>query len=103
MILKSGLYGRIAAILGAVTIAGAGYIVSALAEHVPGAAPLTAVHGPRLVIPIMNPMRGKKLFVSKGKVIYSFGNSFYRLFKLMWPLAPFRRNNNIPIQNIIFS
>ena len=66
MILKSGLYGRIAAILGAVTIAGAGYIVSALAEHVPGAAPLTAVHGPRLVIPIMNPMRGKKLFVAKG-------------------------------------
>jgi len=63
---RSNVGGRVVAILGAVTIAGAGDIASALAEHVPGAAPLHAVHGPRLVIPIMNPMRGKKLFVSKG-------------------------------------
>jgi cytochrome c len=52
--------------LGAATIAGVIAITAARAEHVPAAAPLAAQHGPRLVIPIMNPMRGKNLFVAKG-------------------------------------
>jgi cytochrome c len=39
-----------------------------MAEHVSGGTALDAVHGPRLVMPIMNPVRGKFLFVSKGCV-----------------------------------
>ena len=66
MTFKSALYGRVAAMLGAAMIAGAVPVATALAEHVPAAAPLTNAHGPRLVIPIMNPIRGRTLFVSKG-------------------------------------
>ena len=62
MTFKSALYGRVAAMLGAATVP----VATALAEHVPAAAPLTNAHGPRLVIPIMNPIRGRTLFVFKG-------------------------------------
>ena len=41
---------------------------SALAEHVKGSTPLASGHGAQLVLPIMNPERGKKLFVDKGCV-----------------------------------
>lgn len=37
----------------------------AIAEHVKGSSPIECKHGVRLVLPIMNPDRGKKLFVSK--------------------------------------
>jgi cytochrome c len=38
------------------------------AEHVSSSEPMAAEHGPRLVMPIMNAERGKKLFVDKGCV-----------------------------------
>ena len=40
----------------------------AIADHVSPSTPLSAKHGPRLVMPIMNPARGKRLFVEKGCV-----------------------------------
>ena len=40
----------------------------AWAEHVPASRPMMKGHGPRLVMPIMDPDRGRKLFVSKGCV-----------------------------------
>jgi cytochrome c len=39
-----------------------------LAEHVPASKPQTAGQGQRLVMPIMNPVIGKRLFVEKGCV-----------------------------------
>ena len=41
---------------------------SADAEHVPAGAPITGEHGAQLVIPMMNPEKGKKIFVGKGCV-----------------------------------
>ena len=41
---------------------------AALAGHVSSSKPIEAGHGPRLVMPIMNPERGKNLFVDKGCV-----------------------------------
>ncbi len=38
------------------------------ADHVKSSVPLAGGHGVRLVIPLMNPARGKALFVSKGCV-----------------------------------
>ena len=52
----------------AVALTGAALVTSATADHVPGAAPRKAGHVARLVLPIMNPERGKKLFVTKGCV-----------------------------------
>ncbi len=49
-------------------LAAAAFAAPALADHVPGVAPLDGAHGPRLVMPIMNPARGKTLFVAKGCV-----------------------------------
>ncbi len=49
-----------------VALSGAAIATSAVAEHVPGAAPREAGHVARLVFPIMNPERGKQLFVNKG-------------------------------------
>ena len=40
----------------------------ARAGHVSSSMPMAAGHGPRLVMPIMNAERGKKLFVDKGCV-----------------------------------
>jgi cytochrome c len=40
----------------------------ALASHVKGDSSLSVEHGSQLVLPIMNPERGKKLFVDKGCV-----------------------------------
>jgi cytochrome c peroxidase len=40
----------------------------ALASHVADATSLSVKHGSRLVLPIMNPEQGKKLFVDKGCV-----------------------------------
>ncbi len=51
-----------------VALTGAALAMSALAGHVPGAAPRKPGHVARLVFPIMNPERGKKLFVGKGCV-----------------------------------
>ncbi len=50
----------------AVALTGAAPVTSALAGHVPGAAPRKPGHVARLVFPIMNPERGKQLFVNKG-------------------------------------
>ena len=52
----------------AVALTGAARATSALAGHVPGATPREAGHVARLVFPIMNPERGKQLFVNKGCV-----------------------------------
>ncbi len=41
---------------------------AATAEHVKSSATSSSTHGSRLVMPIMNPGRGKSLFVSKGCV-----------------------------------
>ena len=41
---------------------------SARAEHVPASRAMMKDHGPRLVMPMMDPDRGRKLFVSKGCV-----------------------------------
>ncbi len=55
-------------ILVAVALTGAALATSAVADHVPGAAPREAGHVARLVMPIMNPVRGKNMFVAKGCV-----------------------------------
>ncbi len=54
--------------LATVGLLGAAIATSAVAEHVPGATPHKPGHVARLVMPIMNPQRGKKLFVTKGCV-----------------------------------
>ncbi len=54
--------------LATVGLLGAAFATSTLADHVPGAAPREAGQLARLVMPIMNPERGKKLFVTKGCV-----------------------------------
>jgi cytochrome c len=57
-----GLAVAITAILGVLIAVG-----PAAADHVPASGPV-AGEGPRLVMPIMNSTRGKKLFVGKGCV-----------------------------------
>ena len=52
----------------AVGLLGAAIATSAVAGHVPGATPRKAGHVARLVLPIMSPERGKRLFVDKGCV-----------------------------------
>ena len=52
----------------AVALTGAALATSAVAEHVPGATSSKAGRVARLVMPIMNPERGKQLFVDKGCV-----------------------------------
>ncbi|MCH7996031.1 MAG: c-type cytochrome, partial [Planctomycetes bacterium] len=52
----------------AVALTGAALATSAVAGHVPGAVSREAGHVARLVFPIMNPERGKKIFVTKGCV-----------------------------------
>ena len=54
--------------LATVGLLGAAIATFAVAEHVPGATPREAGHVARLVMPIMNPERGKKMFVAKGCV-----------------------------------
>lgn len=55
-------------LLAAVALAGGMIASSAQAGHVAGGSVLNNGHGPQLVMPIMNPARGKKLFVDKGCV-----------------------------------
>ncbi len=54
--------------LATVGLLGAAIATSTVADHVPGAAPREAGQVAHLVMPIMNPERGKKLFVTKGCV-----------------------------------
>jgi cytochrome c len=58
------------AAIAAATVLAVAVAVPGRAEHVAGETPLTGAgaHGPRLVMPLMNPVRGKALFVSKGCV-----------------------------------
>lgn len=46
----------------------AGAIGAAKAEHVPSVTEIGKKHGTQLVLPMMNPARGKKIFVDKGCV-----------------------------------
>ncbi len=55
-----------AAIIAVAAAAGGVAAIPAHATHVLGSEPLTSRPGPRLVMPIMNPERGKTLFVAKG-------------------------------------
>ena len=54
-------------IFGAAALAPGGALIGAPAGagHVESGDPLAAGHGSQLVIPIMNPERGKRLFVTK--------------------------------------
>jgi cytochrome c len=47
---------------------GMGLASDAMGNHVASSESMEAIHGARLVIPLMNPDRGKELFVSKGCV-----------------------------------
>jgi cytochrome c len=49
-------------------LAAVGFPAEALADHVPASGPKVKGQGPRLVMPMMDPERGKRLFVSKGCV-----------------------------------
>jgi len=60
-------YGKAIIFIAAIVLAGA-TAGQATAGHVASTAPLAGDHGTRLLMPLMNPERGKKLFVSKGCV-----------------------------------
>ncbi len=47
---------------------GSALATDAMGNHVASSESIGAIHGARLVIPLMNPDRGKELFVSKGCV-----------------------------------
>ena len=47
---------------------GLGLATDAMGEHVASSESIGPIHGARLVIPLMNPDRGKEIFVSKGCV-----------------------------------
>ena len=64
MLIKSRLVTFLGISLAILTIAA----TAAYAEHVPASTGIEAGHGARLVIPMMNPDRGKALFVDKGCV-----------------------------------
>lgn len=64
---SKGYGGAIASAL-AVACFAVGTAGAALAGHVSSSKPMAMEHGPRLVMPIMNAERGKKLFVDKGCV-----------------------------------
>jgi cytochrome c len=49
-------------------LVGSGTLTDAMADHVASSESIGPKHGARLVIPLMNPDRGKELFVSKGCV-----------------------------------
>ena len=68
MLLKILSRTGLAALMAVLVFAGWATATSALAEHVKGSTPLASGHGAQLVLPIMNPERGKKLFVDKGCV-----------------------------------
>lgn len=59
--------GRKVLLIGAIALLGVAAI-PATASHIVGAAPGAKDHGTRLLMPLMNPERGKRLFVSKGCV-----------------------------------
>jgi cytochrome c len=59
--------GNTALVITAVTMLGIS-AVAANASHIVGASPDAKDHGTRLLMPLMNPERGKRLFVSKGCV-----------------------------------
>ena len=55
---------------------------TAVAGHVPGAAPMAPGHNAVLVLPIMNPDRGKRQFADKGCIAChrdADGDDFYFL------------------------
>jgi cytochrome c len=64
MTLKAHLAAGLTLSLTILTVAG----TRAYAEHVPASEGMEAVHGAQLVIPMMNPERGERLFVDKGCV-----------------------------------
>ena len=47
---------------------GLGPVPDAMGDHVASSESMGPIHGARLVIPLMNPNRGKEIFVSKGCV-----------------------------------
>ena len=49
-------------------LVGSGTLTDAMGDHVASSESIGQMHGARLVIPLMNPDRGKELFVSKGCV-----------------------------------
>jgi hypothetical protein len=58
---------RLASLIAAVVLLGVA-ATPAGASHVKSSSPIGRDHGARLVMPLMNPERGKRLFVSKGCV-----------------------------------
>ncbi len=60
--------GKGAALLALACILGIGFPNGAMADHVPSTEAVEAIHGARLLIPLMDPLRGRKLFVDKGCV-----------------------------------
>ncbi len=49
-------------------LVGLGPVTDAMGDHVASSESMGPIHGARLVIPLMNPNRGKEIFVSKGCV-----------------------------------
>jgi hypothetical protein len=50
---------------------GLGPAPDAMGDHVASSESMGPIHGARLVIPLMNPNRGREIFVSKGCVAMS--------------------------------
>ncbi len=61
-------FGIGAAALAIALLAGLGNVTDAMGDHVASSESVGPMHGARLVIPMMNPERGKKLFLRKGCV-----------------------------------
>ncbi len=61
-------FGIGAAALAIALLAGLGNVTDAMGDHVASSESVGPMHGARLVIPVMNPDRGKKLFLRKGCV-----------------------------------
>jgi hypothetical protein len=59
-----------AAALAIALLVGSGTVTDAMGDHVASSESIGPMHGARLVIPVMNPDRGKKLFVRKGCVAF---------------------------------
>ncbi len=57
-----------AAALAIALFVGSGTVTDAMGEHVTSSESVRPMHGARLVIPMMSPVRGKNLFVDKGCV-----------------------------------
>ncbi len=54
---------------------GLGLATDALGDHVASSESMGPIHGARLVIPLMNPNRGREIFVNKGCVACHFATS----------------------------